>query len=164
MPVRLIKPFDGIRELGLTELVGVDEQVDQNDYSGSVAIDISPAPTPASGVIQQWMFYQTEDGTGAILSPAGTLYVLDADPDVSSGDTSLTAAEWVTIVGEIDVEAGDWSADANGSIAVIKDQPLWFHSLSTLYFVFKLTSATSINSAAGDNEQLEFNGEMLLYS
>jgi len=160
----LIQPFEGIRELGLTELIGINEQVDQNDYSASVDVDISPGPQPASGVIHQWMFYQTEDSGGAILSPAGTLYVLDADPAVSNGDTAITAAEWVTVLGTVDLLAADWTTDANGSVAVIKDQPVWFHALSTLYFTFKLTSATSINSAAGDDEQLEFNAELQLYS
>ena len=162
--VSQIQPFDGIRELGLTELIGINEQVDQNDYSGSVDVDVSPGPQPASGVIHQWMFYQTEDSGGAILSPAGTLYILDADPAVASGATAMTAAEWVTVLGTVDVLASDWSADAAGSIATIKDQPVWFHALSTLYFTFKLTSATSINSAAGDDEQLEFNALMQLYS
>jgi len=160
----LIKPFDGIRELGLTELIGINEQVDQNDYSASVEVDVSPGSNPASGVIHQWMFYQTEDGSGAILSPAGTLFILDADPAVANGDTALAAAEWVTVVGTVDVLAGDWITDANGSVAVIKDQPVYFHDVDSLFFTFKLTSSTSINSAAGDDEQLEFNAEMQLYS
>jgi hypothetical protein len=162
--VQLVKPYSGILELGLTELVGINEQVDQNDYSGSVDIDVSPGPQPSSGVIHTWAFYQTEDDGGAILSPAGTLYVLDADPAVSSGDTALAAAEWVTVVGTVTVGASDWTTDANGSVAYIVDSPIYFHRVATLYFTFKLTSATSINSAAGDDEQLEFNGWYQLYS
>ena len=159
-----IKPFDGIRELGLTELIGINEQVDQNDYSASVDIDVSPGPQPASGVIHQIVFYQTEDSGGAILSPAGTLFVLDADPAVANGDTAITAAEWVTVIGRVKVAATDWSTDANGSFAQPSHDPIYFHDLSTLYFTFKLTSSTSINSAAGDDEQLEMNGLLQLYS
>jgi len=160
-----IQPIGGVQELGLTELIGINEQVDQNDYSGSVSVDVSgPNSTPVSGVIEQFTFYQTEDDGGAMLSPAGTLFILDADPAVSSGDTALAAAEWPTVIGQVDVTAVDWSADANGSSATITDTPIWFHGLATLYFVFKLTSATSINSAADDDEQLEVNGWYVRYS
>jgi len=153
----LVQPFDGIRELGLTELVGVDEKVDQNDYSGSVDVDVSPGPQPASGTFLAFAFYQTEDSGGDILSVDGILYILDADPAVSSGDTALAATEWPTVLGTVAVAAADWSADAAGGVAYITDTEVPFHAVSTLYFVFKLTSATSINSDAGDDEQLEFN-------
>jgi hypothetical protein len=160
----ITKPFSGILESGITELIGINEKVDQNDYSGSVDVDVSPGPQNASGVIQQFSFYQTEDSGGAILSPAGTLYILDADPDVESGATSLDAAEWVTVIGTVDVAATDWKADAKGSIATITDNLIYFHGVASLYFTFKLTSATSVNSAAGDDEQLEFNFWYQLYS
>jgi hypothetical protein len=103
------------------------------------------------------MLYSTEDGSGAVQTPAGWLYIFDADPTISSGDTSMSAAERVTVLGRLEVEADDWDADANGGTAYIYDTPVAFHSLSTLYFVFKLTSATGMNDAAGDDEQLEFN-------
>lgn len=159
----LIQPFDGIRESGLLELIGINEQVDQNDYSGSVELDVSPGPQPCSGVIQQVAFIQTEDGSGAILSLEGDLYVFDADPNPTSGDTALTAAEWVTCIGKCSVASTDWNTDANGGFAKVIDEPIWFHGAASLYFVFKLTSATSVNSAAGDDEQLEINVWYQLY-
>jgi hypothetical protein len=153
------KPFAPILELGLTELIGINEQVDQNDYSGSVAVSIaSPEGAPVSGEILSVCFYSTEDGSGAVQQPEGWLYILDADPAVSSGDTAITAAERVTVLGRVKLEAADWDVDANGGTAYICDTPIAFHDLTTLYLVFKLTSATSINSAAGDDEQLEING------
>jgi len=159
-----IKPFSGILELGLTELVGINEAVAQNQFGGSVDVDVSPGPQPSSGVIHQLAFYQTEDASGAILSVAGTLYILDADPAVVVADTDLIATEWVTVLGTVDVAATDWKTGTTGQVAIPSHDPIWFHAVSTLYFVFRLTSATSINSAGTDDEQLEFNGWYQLYS
>jgi hypothetical protein len=150
----LYLPFAPILEGGLTELIGINEQVDQNDYSGSVEVELLHT---ASGEILSVALYNTEDGSGAILSPEGWLYIFDADPGIVSGDTAMTAAERVTILGRVKVESGDWETDTGGGLAYIYDTPIPFHELSSLFFVFKLTSATSMNSAAGDDEQLEFN-------
>jgi len=147
-------PFSPLLEGGLTELIGIDEQVDQNDYSGSVGVALAGT---YSGEILSVSLYTTEDGSGAILEPAGTLFLLDADPAIASGDTAMTASERVTVVGQIEVLASDWKSDANGASANIKIQPIPFHALSTLYFVWFHEDATSFNDAAGDDEQLEFN-------
>jgi hypothetical protein len=147
-------PLDAILEGGLTELVGINEQVDQNDYSGSVGVALAGT---YSGEILSVAFYATEDGTGAVQDSAGILYVFDADPTISSGDTSMTAAERVTIIGKIAIGANDWDVDANGGLAYITTQPIPFHSLANLYFVWKHLDATALNDAAGDDEQLEFN-------
>lgn len=159
-----IKPFMPIREFGVTELIGKDEKVDQNDYSASVSVDVSIKTPPTSGVIHTWAFFQSEDDGGAILSPAGELYIFDADPAVASGATAITSAEWITLIGVVDVAAADWVTDANGSCAYIADQPVYFHNVNTLYFSFKLTSSTAINSAAGDDEILEMNAWYEPYS
>ena len=155
-----VQPFTPIHEGGLTELVGINEQVDQNDYSGSVALTVgagSDNTRLVSGEILAVALYATEDGTGAILQSAGKLIVLDADPAIASGDTAMTAAERVTVIGTIAVLAADWVADANGAVNYIYSQPLAFHDLATLYFVWLHQSATAINSDAADDEQLEFN-------
>lgn len=149
-----VQPFDAILEGGLTELVGINEQVDQNDYSGSVGVALGGT---YSGEILSVAFYATEDGTGAVQDSAGILYVFDADPTISSGDTSMTAAERVTILGKIAIGAADWDTDTNGGLAYICNQPIPFHAVSTLYFVWKHLDAASLNDAAGDDEQLEFN-------
>lgn len=143
-----------IMEGGLTELVGINEKIDQNDYSGSVSVTL---PGPISGEILSFAFYATEDGSGAIQDSAGTLIIFDADPSVTSEATTLTAANWITAIGHVAVTTGDWSVDAGGGLAYIMDNPIPFHNLSTLYFVWKQTDAQGLNDGAGDDEQLEFN-------
>ena len=148
------KFFLPLLEGGLTELVGTDEQVDQNDYGGSVGVSLGGSMT---GEILSFMFYSTEDGTGAVQTPAGTLMILDADPAISAGDTSMTAAERVTVLGQVKVLASDWKSDANGGSAYVYDQPVPFHALATLYLAWFHEDATSLNDGAGDDEQLEVN-------
>ena len=148
-----VHPLDAMLEGGLTELIGINEQVDQNDYGGSVAVALAGT---YSGEILSFAFYSTEDGTGAVQEPAGTLLILDADPAVSAGDTAITAAERVTVLGQVEVAAADWKSDANGASAFIYNQPVPFHELATLYFVWFHEDATSFNDGAGDDEQLEF--------
>jgi hypothetical protein len=150
-------PLYLISELELTNLVGANERVDQNDYGASVAITLGDGVLPVSGELLSFMFYSTETGTGAVQTPAGTLLLLDVDPAVAAGDTALTAAEHITILGRVDVTAGDWLSDANGGHACIVDQPIAFHSLTTLYAVWFHTDATSMNDGAGDDEALQFN-------
>jgi hypothetical protein len=145
-----------ILEGGLTELVGTDEEVNTNDFSGSVGVEIS-ADLPVSGEILSFAFYATEDGSGSVQDSAGKLIILDANPAVASGDTALAAAEWPTVIGVVDVAASDWVTDANGGCAFIYDQPVPFHGVTDLYFVWLHTDATDLNDAAGDDEQLEFN-------
>jgi hypothetical protein len=146
--------YSAMREIGLTELVGINEQVDQNDFGGSVGVEFGEDIT---GELLSFTFYATEDGSGDVQDSAGWLIILDADPATTAGDTALTAAERVTIIGQVEVEAGDWITDANGGSACIYDQPIPFHAVDALYFVWFHTDATSLNDGAGDDEQLEFN-------
>ena len=146
-----------ITEFGATELVGADEQVDQNDYGASVAITLGDGVRPVSGELLSFMFYTHTTGTGAVLEPTGTLLLLDADPAAAAGDTALTSAENLTILGAVTLQAGDWTSDANGARACIVDTPIAFHNLQTLYAVWLHTLATSFNDAAGDDEILQLN-------
>jgi hypothetical protein len=148
------QPFAVMTEGGLTELVGINEQVDQNDYSGSIGVSLGAT---MSGEILAVAFYATEDGTGAVQDSAGILYVLDADPSIASGDTAMSAAARVTVIGKLAIGAADWDTDINGGLAYVSNAPIPFHALSTLYFVWKHLDATALNDAAGDDEQLEFN-------
>lgn len=148
------QPFATILEGGLTELIGIDEQVDQNDYGASVGVALGGT---YSGEILHVTLYTSETGTGAILTPAGWLLVFDADPTIAAGDTSISAAERQTLIGQISVLAADWIADANGASATIQCQPLAFHSLATLWFAWFHTDAVSFNDLAGDDEMLDFN-------
>lgn len=148
------QPLDALLEGGLTELVGINEEVNTDDYSASVGVALAGT---YSGEILQFTFYGTEDGDGAVPVPEGTLFIFDADPSISAGDTVMTAAERVTVIGQINVLASDFKSDANGASACIVDKPIAFHSLATLYFVWFHTDATDINDAAGNDEQLEMN-------
>jgi len=149
-----VQPMSSMLEGGLTELVGINEQVDQNDYSGSVGISLGGT---YSGEILSLALYATKDGSGAVQDSAGILYIFDADPLISSGDTSMSAVARVTAIGKIGIGAADWDTDTNGGLVYISNQPIPFHSMSSLYFVWKHLDATSLNDAAGDDEQMEFN-------
>lgn len=157
-----VLPFGGIQELGLTELVGINEEVNTSDYGGSVGVALGEGAE--SGELLSFAFYATEDGSGAVQDSAGELLILDADPAVSVGDTALAAAEWPTVLGRVKVAATDWTTDGGGGVAYIYNQPIPFHSLVTLYFVWFHTDATDLNDAAGDDEQLEFNAWWLKHS
>ena len=152
-----VQPFEPIAELGLAELIGVDEQVDQYEYSGSIGAALVDV---MSGEILSVALYSTEDGTGQIITEDGVLLVMDADPSVSAGDANLAAAEWPTILGKIVVDADDWfeeNASSAGAMVYKTCTPIPFHELSTLYFVYYHEGATSWNDGAGDDEQLEMN-------
>lgn len=154
-----VQPFRAVQELGVTELIGVDEQVDQNDFCASLSVTID-----GSGYFNSFAFYTTEDDSGGIRTPTGKLFLFDADPSVPNGATTLGAAVYPTIIGSVDLASGDWQHnDANGAIAVVYDQ-IPFHHVSDLYFSFKLTSATSFNDGATDDEQLRFNAWYELWS
>lgn len=143
-----------LQEIGLTELIGINERVDQNKFSDEVGVTL---PETLSGEILMVTLVTTESGSGQVLVPSGKLNIFDADPVVTLNDAALTTAARRALIGTISVETTDWSSDANGASANLKVQPIPFHALSALYFVFRLTSATSFNDAAGDDEQLEFN-------
>ena len=155
MPVRPI-PLAPIIEIGLTEIVDKDDQVDQNDFSASVALAIGIGGLPVSGELLSVILRTTELGSGAIMKPAGTLVFLDADPAVAAGDTALTVAEWATALGSVTVAVADWISDANGGF-VFQAIAIPFHELTNLYAVWFHTDATSLNSAAGDDEELHIN-------
>ena len=137
-----------------TILIDTDDQVDQDDYSASEALTLGDGVRPVSGEILSAVFFAWEEGTGAVQTPAGTLLLLSADPAVSAGDTAITAAERVTVIGHIEVAATDWISDANGASAFIYNQPVPFHNLQTLYAVWFHEDATSLNDGAGDDELL----------
>jgi hypothetical protein len=154
---RKTAPFSAIKEVGLTEIVDKDDQVDQNDFSASVALAVADDQgNPTSGELLSLVLRTSETGSGAVLTPAGHVIFLDADPAVAAGDTALTLAEWGTVLGIVDIEAADWISDANGG-CVFKAIAIPYHALSSIYVVWLHTDATSINSAAGDDEELHGN-------
>lgn len=151
----LTAPYWQIAETDLTELVGANEQVDQNDYGASVAVTLGDGVRPCSGELLSFAFFSTETGSGAVQTPAGTLLILDADPATAAGDTTISAVERITIFAQVSVAAADWQSDANGGSAFIYNQPVPFHNLQTLYFLWFHEDATSLNDDAGDDETLQ---------
>jgi hypothetical protein len=150
-------PFEPIQESGAQTLIGQNDQVDTNDYSASLAVELSPSPTTASGEVLAVTLISTEIGTGAVLQPTGTLLFFDADPAVTAGDTALTAAKWATLIGAVSFAATDWlSVDTAGAIA-FKQVAIPFHALRYLYLVWDHTLATSYNDNAADDEILQVN-------
>mgnify|MGYP001080208530 CR=1 FL=1 len=156
----LTHPFAPIHKLGPVTLIGPDHQVDQNDYSPSVALDLVAAcdtrsAAPISGEILHVTLISTEAGDGSVLVPAGVLYLFSADPAITAGDTAITAAERATVIAQIEVETTDWKADANGASATVYTKPVAFHPLPALYAAWFHEDATAYNDAAGNNEQLQ---------
>lgn len=156
----LTKPAYLITESGLTELIGKDEQIDQNDYAASVSVTLGDSGVSGrrvSGEILTFLLVSSEEGSGAVLQPSGWLLIFDSDPAIAAGDTAITTAERQTLIGQVEVSSTDWIADANGASQFIFNQPVAFHGLTAIYLTFLLTSSTSINSAAGDDEVLDLN-------
>ena len=155
MEVQLALP---IYETGITALIGKDDTaVTAQDYSATADITLTAAGI--TGEILSFLLVSSETSGGAILEPAGWVYIFDADPNTTSGDTSLAAAgaEHKTIVGMIRIDTDEWDADAAGG-AVYKQVAIPFHALTTLYVVFRPDAgSTEINSAAGDDEMFDFN-------
>jgi hypothetical protein len=149
-------PLAPVSETGITELVGKNEQVDQNDFGGSVSFTVGIGGLSVSGEFLSLILTTLETGSGAVQTPAGHLLLFDADPNPTVGDTALTAAEWKTAIGSVEITAADWISDANGS-HVFKDIAIPFHELVTIYAVWFHTGATSFNDAAGDDEELHCN-------
>jgi len=144
-----------VREVGLTEIIGKDDQVDQNELSGTVDLTVA-ASGLVNGEIKGVILITSETGTGAILTPAGKLFFLDADPNTSPGDAALSLAELQTVLGIVDVAAGDWQSFPNGAICA-KTPGIPFHDLATIHAVWRHTDATSFNDAAGDDEAMHIN-------
>ena len=70
----------GMFSTDLIELIGVDEQVDQNDYGAHVSADFE-----GSGEILSACFMSTEDGTGDVWEPSGQLMIFNAAVTVAAG-------------------------------------------------------------------------------
>ncbi len=153
-----------IFEIGITELIGADDaEVGAQDYSKSVEVNLAPEDLVSdatqyiekiSGEILNFLLISSG---GAILTPACWVYIFDADPAISSGDTDITLAEQKTLVGKFRIESGDWDAGAAAASAHV-EIALAFHGLSQMYVALRTDSgSTAINSAGGDDEVFDFN-------
>ena len=137
---------------GPVELVGIDEQIDQNDLGGAVSVALSSEGH--SGEILNVTLVSTEDGSGAVQVPDCTLFVFNADPDIDPGDVAMAAASRLLEVGQVTFATGDWKSDANGA-SQTKAVALSFERVTALWFALLNASATGLNDAAGDDEQIE---------
>lgn len=153
----LTNPRYEILELGLTELIGTDEEIAQNEYGGSVSATLGDGVRPVSGEILSFMLFSTEEGTGSIQTPAGSLILFDTSPAISAGDAAMVVAAHLAVIGRVDVAAADWHSDANGAIVCKVDCPIPFHNLHSIHAVWFHSDANSYNDLSGDDEQLRFN-------
>ena len=146
-------------ETTLLELVGTNEQVDQGDFGASVSFNL-PGNEPAAGVLTGFTFISSEEGSGSIQTLSGHLLIFDADPGHSAGDvgTGISTAEWQTLIAVVTVETVDWTTETTAAYYNARDfEPIRFHAVNTLYFVWRHTGDTSYNDAAGDDEVLDVN-------
>ena len=157
--IGLTQPFSPILHGELTELIGINERVDQNEYSASVGVSMtsgSPVSGSVSGEVLHTTLYSHATGSGSVLTPAGTLMFCNGDPNmVTSGSTAMPVAVRRSIIGQIVVAVADWKDDALGASVTIPYQPLAFHELSSIYLVWFHEDATAYNDNAADDEILE---------
>jgi hypothetical protein len=138
-------------ESALYELIDKDDtEVSTNDLTNTV--DIAIAAKAAAGEIQSVLLVASELGSGAVRANTGILFFFDADPNTAAGDTTMTAAERKTLLGQVAIASGDWDSDALGG-SVIKIVAIPFHALTIIYAVFRNTG-TAFNDGAGDDEEL----------
>jgi hypothetical protein len=112
----ITRPFTSMQEIGLTELVGINETVANTNYGDEVSVTIGDGPNnerEVSGEFLSFMFYSTEDGSGAVQTPAGRLLIFDTAPTIAANDTAITVAEATTLVGQVRVAVADWTTHAS---------------------------------------------------
>ena len=140
--------FRPVVNLAATSIIGQDDQVSADQFSNSAKLDLKG--NRHSGEIVQ--VHMTMSGTVATLNTQGDIIFLSADPAVSAGDASLTAAEWETVIGTVSVTTAEWVSIGNAGV-MSKSLSIPFHPVDAIWVVFLVaTGETQINSAAGDNE------------
>jgi len=146
-----VRSMDAVLLEELIELIGIDENVANTEYGASVSVALAATH---SGEILKACLTATEDGSGSILTPAGTLFILDAATANAVGAAAITAVERLTVLARITYAAADWQSDVNGgtNCKVIADG---FHANGTLHALWFHEDATAFNDVAGDDEQLE---------
>ena len=146
-------------ESGILSLVAKDdaEMSISGDYSNTA--DIALGGT-FSGKITAFQLTSAEVGTGAVQNGTGKVFFFDADPNIVSSDVAMAAAgaEHKTVLGIVDIAAADWNSDANGAVCFKGNIDIAFHSLATIYAVYRNTDGTAVwNSDAADDETLDIN-------
>ncbi len=142
---------NAVQELGITELIGINEQVDAAEYGASVTTTLA-----GTGAITKVCLVATEDGSGTVLKPNGTLILFDADPAIVAGDASITAGERVTILAQLTFSDTDYQEDANGASNCQATEEI-YHTSAVFASWFLASGEASFNDAGADDEQLELN-------
>lgn len=148
-----------VLEGGLTELIDKDDAaIAAGTYSDSVGVALAGT---YSGEVLQVCLYVSELAGGSVADAtnSGNIFIFDADPSITAADTDMAAAaaDHKLAIGYLPVLASDWKEDSNGGMVCVST-PVAFHAVGTLYFVWESAAgATSINSAAGDDEEMHLN-------
>jgi hypothetical protein len=135
------------------ELIGIDEQVDQNEFSEDQSFTLNANGGIIYGARAVMAFSGT---TGASIREAGWVYLFDADPGLSVGDTALASAAVArTCFGGFALAAADWSPVAGAFNIQTVELQIPFHGVATAYAAYFHEGATSFNDGANDDEILE---------
>ena len=143
-----------MRSSGQVTLVGINNAVDQNKWSPSVALSLDVGETVLGSYIKAVRLIAGESGSGSVIKSVGDVVFFNADPAIASNDAAITAAEWLTVVGHATFAAANYTTgDALGAVAQANVEiPL--PPTSTLWAALLKTDAAALNDAAGDDEFL----------
>lgn len=152
-----VRTSNRLVDTGLLTLVGKDEALTQNKFCNDVEFNLNA--TKMCGCIKHIVLYSTEIGSGSTVEPAGTLYILKAEPTITANSTDdLTASDWLNVLDFHSVVAADWHAlSTGGSVYVLDglDIPVEASDqYGRLWLAFFMSSNTPFNDAAGDDEIL----------
>lgn len=153
MPTSPTAILPDIVTMSVVELVGINDAVAASQYTNSADLGL---PYNMSGEIVSVSLHSTEDGSGAVQQVNGdVIFISTTNPSVSAGDTALTAAEWLTVVGVAKVTSADWVADTGGGVAFVMTAIPFEEVTAPIYAVMKFDASSAMNDAGGDDEQLE---------
>ena len=142
-------PFQPISRIGPTELVGINEQMAQFEYSDATEI--------ALGCTCSGEFLGLTGIFSGTLTEAATFLVFASDPSISLGDANMPTASWPLVIIKYDVAAGDWHEEDSGGTGAMfySVQPGAFDELTSVWIVVYWEGGTTVNSLAGDNEKID---------
>ena len=144
-------------EVGLTQLIGINEAVGVNQFSATADLDVTRTvgslTAAVPGEIQSFLLVSS--AAGAPLEPTGWVFFFHTDPNTTTADAALELVDRQALLGQVEILAADWDSDATGA-SVSKFVAIPFHSVDTIFVVFRNEGA-AINDAGGDDELLSIN-------
>ena len=121
-------------EVGLTQLIGINEAVGVNQFSATADLDLTRTAGSLSpavpGEIQSLLLVSS--AAGAPIEPTGWLFFMDADPATAAGDAALALVDRQALIAQVEIFAADWDSDATAASAY-KVVALPFHDVRYLY-------------------------------